>query len=124
MLQRGTGVPVLQPFGHITCEITIDKPGGKGVTGTKLRRENATLRLVRAVRKQSNIPIMVGFGISKRKHAEAMIAAGADGVVVGSAYARIYAENLRNPFETLPEIAKLAHEIKLGCISGYANRQL
>jgi len=60
--------------------------------------------------------VMVGFGISKREHAKAIVDAGADGVVVGSAYAKIYTKNLQNPFATLPEIARLSREIKTGCI--------
>jgi tryptophan synthase alpha chain len=93
--------------------------GLEGVTGSKFRNQKVTARLIRKVRAETNLPIMVGFGISKREHAEAVVAAGADGVVVGSAYTRIYAANLTNPFEKLPEIAQLAKEIKLGCINRY-----
>jgi tryptophan synthase alpha chain len=65
---------------------------------------------------------MVGFGVSKKEHAETLVAAGADGVVVGSAYARIYSKNLKDPFQTLDEVAKLAREIKSGCVEGYRKR--
>jgi tryptophan synthase alpha chain len=90
----------------------------EGVTGARLGNTSATLRLIRTVKLQSPVPVMVGFGISKRKHAETIIAAGADGVVVGSAYTKIYAKNLKNPYQKLQEIAKLANEIKEGCIKG------
>jgi tryptophan synthase alpha subunit len=46
----------------------------------------------------------------------------ADGVVVGSAYAKIYAKNLQNPIVTLLEIAKLSREIKAGYIKQYPNK--
>ncbi|MEM0313785.1 MAG: tryptophan synthase subunit alpha [Candidatus Bathyarchaeia archaeon] len=96
--------------------------GLEGVTGSQMKNQKATAKLIRNVKKWTDTPLIVGFGISKAEHAEALITAGADGVVVGSAYARIYAENLDNPFRKLPEIARLAREIKLGCIRGYAAR--
>ncbi|MEM2911909.1 MAG: tryptophan synthase subunit alpha [Candidatus Bathyarchaeia archaeon] len=96
--------------------------GVEGVTGAKLENPHYTLKLIKTVKEKTNIPVMVGFGVSKREHAEAIVTAGADGVVVGSAYARIYADNLENSFKTLPKIAELAREIKLGCINGYRNR--
>lgn len=91
----------------------------EGVTGARVKMTSATLGLIRTVKLQSPVPVMVGFGISKREHVEAIIAAGVDGVVVGSAYTKIYMENLENPHLKLYEIAKLANEIKKGCINGY-----
>lgn len=96
--------------------------GLEGVTGSKLRSQKAAFKLIRKVKEKTDKPVLVGFGVSKGEHAEALVAAGAEGVVVGSAYARIYAESLEDPFKKLPEIAKLAQEIKLGCTHGYANR--
>ena len=94
----------------------------EGVTGSRPKGRDA-LRLIRDVKAMSNIPVMVGFGISKGEQAEAFVSAGADGVVVGSAYTRIYSRKLRDPFETLDDIGKLAREIKLGCKLGYARRE-
>lgn len=96
--------------------------GLEGVTGSRIRGLKTTLKLVRKVKETTDKTILVGFGVSKREHAETLVSSGADGVVVGSAYTRIYAENLENPFQKLPEIAKLANEIKSGCINGYRNR--
>ncbi|MEM3028426.1 MAG: tryptophan synthase subunit alpha [Candidatus Bathyarchaeia archaeon] len=96
----------------------------EGVTGSRLKdwRKGSTMELIRVVKAQSPIPIMVGFGILKREHAESMVSAGADGVIVGSAYARIYQKSLENPYRRIDEIARLAREIKLGCIDGYNKR--
>jgi tryptophan synthase alpha chain len=94
----------------------------EGVTGAKLKAQSLTVRLIKTIKKLSTIPIMVGFGVSKKEHAETLVAAGADGVVVGSAYARIYSKNLKDPFQTLDEVAKLAREIKSGCVEGYRKR--
>jgi tryptophan synthase alpha subunit len=67
---------------------------------------------------------MVGFGISRREHAEMIVATDADGVVVGSAYAKVYVKEVDNPFKALPKIAELAREIKIGCINGYRKKTL
>jgi tryptophan synthase alpha chain len=110
-------------------KITLAKASGfiyliglEGVTGSKLKGQEATLKLIKNVREKTDKPILVGFGISRMEHAEEIVSAGADGVAVGSVYARIYSESLEDPFQKLPEIAKLANEIKLGCINGYRNR--
>ncbi|MEM1519947.1 MAG: tryptophan synthase subunit alpha [Candidatus Korarchaeum sp.] len=95
----------------------------EGVTGSDLREGLYTFRMIRQIKAMSDIPVMVGFGISRREHAEAFVSAGADGVVVGSAYARIYSKDLRDPSKTLPEVAELAREIKLGCRTGYTRRK-
>jgi tryptophan synthase alpha chain len=94
----------------------------EGVTGSKLTNPNATFNLIREVKAQTQTPVMVGFGISKREHAKAIVDAGADGVVVGSAYAKIYTKNLQNPIVTLSEIAQLSREIKAGCIKQYQTK--
>jgi len=90
--------------------------GLEGVTGSKLTNLNTTFKLIKKVKARTQTPVMVGFGISKREHAKAIINAGADGVVVGSAYAKIYTKNLQNPIVTLSEIAQLSRQIKAGCI--------
>jgi len=94
----------------------------EGVTGARESLTDSTLKLVNRVRRHTDLPMLAGFGISKREHAAAVVSAGADGAVAGSAYAKIYEKNINNPEETLPEITRLAKQIKLGCIEGY--RQL
>lgn len=94
----------------------------EGVTGSRLKSINKTRRLIAKVKAHTNLPVIVGFGISRREHAEVFMEAGADGVVVGSAYTKLYAQKLENPFEKLPEIAKLASEIKQGCLRNLKKR--
>ena len=97
--------------------------GVEGVTGARESLADSTLKLVSRVRKHTNVPILAGFGISKREHAEAVVSAGADGAIAGSVYAKIYEGNLKKPEEKLPEIARLVREIKQGCIEGYRRRR-
>ncbi len=96
--------------------------GVEGVTGARESLTDSTLKLVSRVRRHTDVPVLAGFGISKKEHATAVVSAGADGAVAGSAYAEIYEKNLKKPEETLPEIARLAKQIKRGCIEGYRQR--
>lgn len=94
----------------------------EGVTGARESLMDSTLKLVNRVRRHTDVHVLAGFGISKKEHSKAVVSAGADGAIVGSAYAQIYGKNLEKPEETLPEIARLAKEIKRGCIEGYRRR--
>ena len=94
----------------------------EGVTGTRESLTNSTLKLVGRVRRHTDLPVLAGFGISKKEHAAAVVSAGADGAIAGSTYAEIYEKNLEKPEETLPEIAQLVEQIKQGCIEGYRQR--
>jgi tryptophan synthase alpha chain len=95
----------------------------EGVTGAREGLADSTLQLVNRVRRYTDLPVLAGFGISKGEHAAAVVSAGADGTIAGSAYAEIYEKNLKNPEETLPEIARLIKQIKRGCIEGYRQRK-
>jgi len=96
--------------------------GVEGVTGARENLADSTLKLVKRVRRYTDVPVLAGFGISKREHAAAVVSAGANGAIAGSAYTEIYEKNLKKPEETLPEIARLAKQIKQGCIEGYKQR--
>jgi tryptophan synthase alpha chain len=97
--------------------------GVEGVTGVRESLGDSTLKLVKRVRMHTDMPLLAGFGISTQQQAAAVVAAGADGVIAGSAYARIYEKNLEKPDETLPEIACLVRQIKKGCVKGYRQRR-
>jgi len=89
----------------------------EGVTGARDSLRDSTLRLVERVRRHTDVPILAGFGISRREQAEAVVSAGADGVIAGSVFTKIYEAHLEDPTEALPEIADLVRELKLGCIN-------
>jgi tryptophan synthase alpha chain len=97
--------------------------GVEGVTGVRESLGDSTLKLVKRVRKHTDIPLLAGFGISTRQQAAAVVAAGADGAIAGSAYARIYEKSLEKPEDMLPEITILVKQIKQGCIDGYKQRE-
>ena len=56
-----------------------------GVTGARASLPRSVGKLVAAVRAVSPIPVAVGFGVSRPSHVRALVAAGADGVIVASA---------------------------------------
>jgi tryptophan synthase alpha chain len=92
----------------------------EGVTGARESLSDSTLMQVNRIRRHTDLPVLAGFGISKSEHAAAVVSAGADGAVAGSVYAKVYEKNLKNPEETLPDIARLAKQIKRGCVEGYS----
>ena len=56
-----------------------------GVTGARTELPPGLSDFVREVRASTDLPLVVGFGISQREHIEAAAAMGLDGAVVGSA---------------------------------------
>ena len=66
----------------------------EGVTGERDRLSPGVAGLVGAVREKTDLPLAVGFGVSRPEHARAVVEAGADGVIVGSALVRVIEEHL------------------------------
>lgn len=91
----------------------------EGVTGVRDSIMDSTIQLIRRVKKQIELPIMAGFGLAKKEQVKAIISAGADGVIIGSALGKIYSRNLTHPEKTLLEIGNFAQRIKKECIEGY-----
>jgi len=65
-----------------------------GVTGARKSFDNQTKDFIRRIRKQTSLPLCVGFGISTPKQFSQIVEAGADGVIIGSAIIDAIAENL------------------------------
>jgi tryptophan synthase alpha chain len=55
-----------------------------GITGARTRLSGKVTELARRVRAHTDLPLLVGFGISAPEHATAALEAGVDGVVIGS----------------------------------------
>jgi tryptophan synthase alpha chain len=85
-----------------------------GVTGAKAAVEESTIQLVKRVLPytKGRVPLAVGFGVSKPDHARCIIAAGADGVIVGSAFVNIVQRNQGNRNKMLEELSEMAHKLK------------
>jgi tryptophan synthase alpha chain len=85
-----------------------------GVTGEREAVEGATIELIHRVLHVTSgrIPLAVGFGVSKPEHVKDIINAGADGVIVGSAFVNIISKHKDNVGEMLKAIEETAHELK------------
>lgn len=79
-----------------------------GVTGIRSEIKTNIGEMIEAVRKVSDIPCAVGFGISTPEQAREM-AAAADGVIVGSAIVKIVAEHGE---ASVPYVAEYVKKMK------------
>jgi tryptophan synthase alpha chain len=125
IIRASTNLPVQASF--IYC---ISLPGVTGDTPSKGSSEHLEggrmpvcrtgrdsfqvnlYRLVRRLKSMTDRPIYVGFGIKSGQDVRKIIKMGADGVIVGSAIARIYEENLDNPYKSLGKISAFIKSIK------------
>jgi len=89
-----------------------------GVTGTRSDLSASLEDEVKAVRRVSDVPVCVGFGVSKPEHA-ARIGAFADGVVVGSAIVERI-EAAASPDAAVDAVARFAAELKAPLRPGQA----
>jgi len=91
-----------------------------GVTGA---RDDVSGRTAESLARIADydVPKAVGFGIKTGDHAERVVAAGADGVIVGSALVDVVAEAAEGeatPDETVARLTELAEELKAGALRG------
>jgi tryptophan synthase alpha chain len=73
-----------------------------GTTGIKTGIKNYTLKAIRDVKKQTKgkIPIGIGFGVSTPEDVKKYINAGADAVIVGSAYLKLIEKTPQDRLES------------------------
>ena len=87
-----------------------------GVTGERDSVSEAVAPLVRSMRQVCDLPIAVGFGISRPEHM-AELGGLADAAVVGSAFVRLIEQNAGNPSLEI-QLECLARELKHGFALG------
>ena len=85
-----------------------------GVTGPRKVLDPTALSSVKRVKTlaKGKIPVAAGFGVSKPEHVSELIAAGADGAIVGSALVEIVAQNLANREVACLKLKNAASELK------------
>ena len=88
-----------------------------GITGTATPDFDRVADAVGRIKRHTNLPIVVGFGVKTREHAAA-VARGADGVVVGSALVDTIRASLREDGsagpDTVAKVTALAAELAAG----------
>ena len=86
----------------------------EGVTGEQATLNPTIGAKVAEIRKHTKLPVVVGFGISKREHVRA-IADMADGAVVGSALVNCIGHTNGNRDEMIANLDKKARDLVAGC---------
>ena len=86
-----------------------------GVTGIRSEITTDVDAMVRLVKKVSNLPCAIGFGISTPEQAEKM-AKKADGVIVGSAIVRLCAQYGK---DCVPYVKEYAEKMKKACVGSH-----
>lgn len=85
---------------------------GYGTTGAKADIDPRTLDRVKHLRSLTQKPMIVGFGISKPEHVEAVWNAGAEGAIVGSYLTQLIEKNLENPAAAREAVAQFVGEVQ------------
>ncbi len=85
----------------------------EGVTGVREDLEKGIGAMVKTIKSNTEKPVVVGFGISKKEQVRE-VATAADGVVVGSAIVDTVADNLNNRQNMLTRLSKLVKELSSG----------
>jgi tryptophan synthase alpha chain len=83
-----------------------------GVTGARERLSGEVSQLLARVRPRTRLPLAMGFGISRPEHAVALRAAGADGIIVGSALVDLVEKHIRDPDGMAREIREFVARMR------------
>ena len=83
-----------------------------GVTGVRDTVSSGAIDLLQRVRKQTPVPLALGFGISTPDQVKTCAEAGADGVIVGSAIVNIVGKNRNNPDKMARDLKAYAEQMK------------
>lgn len=86
-----------------------------GTTGERDRFHEYTMDAIRRVKGliMGRVPLAVGFGISRREHVRAMLDAGADAIVVGSAFINMIERSREDSKGRMLEgVRQLTYELK------------
>lgn len=81
-----------------------------GTTGIKSTIPAYTIKAIKDVKKQTEIPVGVGFGVSTPQDVRKYVKAGADAVIVGSAFLKLIQKTPQNKIESV--IAAFTRKLK------------
>lgn len=83
-----------------------------GVTGARSDIKKSTVDLIKRVKDHTDLPLAVGFGISKPEHVSDVLKSGANGAIVASAMIDIITRNINDMEKTKSEIGRFSSELK------------
>ncbi|MDE3074088.1 MAG: tryptophan synthase subunit alpha [Chloroflexota bacterium] len=83
-----------------------------GITGARSSVEDETTHLLRRARAVTNLPLVIGFGISRPEHVRRVAQAGADGAISCSAVVELIHQHSQQPEEMLSRLAEYVRSMK------------
>ena len=89
----------------------------EGVTGERDSVASNVPEALAAIKRHTSLPVVVGFGISRREHV-AQMALHADGVVVGSALVNVIRDRIDRRGEIADAMAAKARDLVAGVVRG------
>jgi tryptophan synthase alpha chain len=83
-----------------------------GVTGGRETLSDMVKPLISRLKSLTNVPVCVGFGVSKPQHAAELAKAGADGVIIGSRIVQIIEDNLSDKKSIPAKVSEFLTDMK------------
>lgn len=83
-----------------------------GVTGAREGLSDSVAALVSRLKGLTDVPVCVGFGISKAEHAVAVASAGADGVIIGSRIVKMVEDNVDDARKMVADVSAFVSEVR------------
>jgi tryptophan synthase alpha chain len=83
-----------------------------GVTGSRKTLSTSVTGLISRIKKETDVPVCVGFGISTPEHAAKVAKSGADGVIIGSKIVGLIEDNIKNKKKCLSETSRFIRKVK------------
>jgi tryptophan synthase alpha chain len=83
-----------------------------GITGARDALSDLVKPLVARLKKMTDVPVCVGFGISTPEQAKQVAAAGADGVIIGSKIVKMIEDNLDDKEKMKTEVKNFISTVK------------
>jgi tryptophan synthase alpha chain len=83
-----------------------------GVTGGREKLSDMVKPLISRLKSFTDVPVCVGFGVSKPEHAAQLASAGADGVIIGSRLVKIIEENLDNKKSIPQKVSEFIRQVR------------
>jgi tryptophan synthase alpha chain len=82
-----------------------------GITGQRQELSDTVKPLIARLKKHTDKPICVGFGISTPEHAKQVAQAGADGVIIGSRIVKFIEDNLNSPAAMKKQVKSFIEDV-------------
>ena len=83
-----------------------------GVTGARSDIQKSTVDLIKRVKDHTDLPLVVGFGISKPEHVNNVIKEGSNGAIVASAIIDIITQNIHDMDNAKHDIGSFCSKLK------------